>query len=422
MERANVLLGGYASVGDQAAVFKNPFRPGAGHIPPHLAGREAEIKEFKALLDQEVILNNVILTGLRGVGKTVLLERLKPMAIEAGWLWTGTDLSESTSITEDHMTTRLVTDLSLLTSAMVMKERSGIGFSSEEKKTVETLNFQALKSLYDSSPGLAADKLKSVLETIWPYVQSEGRRGIIFAYDEAQNLADHAAKDQFPLSLLLDVFQSLQRKGIRYMLALTGLPTLFPKLVEARTYTERMFHTIFLNPLNEDQTKEAILTPIQKDDCPVSFVPETVSLIWMQTRGYPYFIQYICREVYDVWVQAAEVGNPFPSVPVQPIMRKLDSDFFAGRWSRVTDRQRQLMALIAMLPNQDEEFSVQDIVESGANLLQEKPFSGSHANQMLSALIEGGLIYKNRHGKYLFAVPLLGDFIRRQSELFGPWV
>jgi transcriptional regulator of acetoin/glycerol metabolism len=102
-------------------------------------------------------------------------------------------------------------------------------------------------------------------------------------------------------------------------------------------------------------------------------------------------------------------------------MLKLDADFFAGRWSRVTDRQRQLMAIIALLPNPDDEFTVQDIVESEANLKQEKAFSSSHANQMLSTLIENGLIYKNRHGKYLFAVPLLGDFIRRQSEILGPW-
>jgi AAA+ ATPase superfamily predicted ATPase len=406
---------------ENTSKFKNPFRPGAGHIPPHLAGREDEIRRFTALLDQDVILSNVILTGLRGVGKTVLLERLKPMAIEAGWLWTGTDLSESTSITEDHMTTRLVTDLSLLTSSVVIKQKTGVGFVPSQGPAPETLNFQTLKNLYDSSPGLAADKLKSVLEAIWPLVDGEGRRGIIFAYDEAQNLADHAAKDQFPLSLLLDVFQSLQRKGIRFMLVLTGLPTLFPKLVEARTYTERMFHTIFLDPLNEEQTKEAILKPIQKEGCPVRFVPDTVSLIWIQTRGYPYFIQYICREVFDVWVQAAEVGNLIPKVPTQPIMRKLDADFFAGRWGRVTDRQRQLMAIIALLPNQDDEFTVQDIVESLTNVAQEKPFSSSHANQMLSTLIENGLVYKNRHGKYLFAVPLLGDFIRRQSEIHGPW-
>ena len=206
------------------------------------------------------------------------------------------------------------------------------------------------------------------------------------------------------------------------MLVLTGLPTLFPKLVAARTYTERMFHTIFLNSLDEDQTKEAILMPIRKDGCPVRFTDETVDLIWKQTRGYPFFIQYICREVFDVWVQAADAGNTLPSVPVHPIMRKLDADFFAGRWGRITDRQRQLMAIVARLPNPDEEFTVQDIVVNDANLAQAKPFSGSHANQMLSALIDNGLIYKNRHGKYLFAVPLLGDFIRRQADILSPWV
>src|ERR1035437_7760669 len=265
---------------EQKAKFKNPYRPGAGHFPAHLAGRETEIAEFVELLDQEVILKNVILTGLRGVGKTVLLEKLKPLAMAAGWLWTGTDLSESTSITEDHMTTRLVTDLSVLTSAMVVNVREGIGFSTAPAKTSEPLNFQALKYLYDSSPGLAADKLKVVLETVWPYVQAEGRQGIIFAYDEAQNLADHAAKEQYPLSLLLDVFQSLQRKGIRYVLVLTGLPTLFPKLVEARTFAERMFHVVFLKPLIEEETGDAIRVPIREKNCAFYFDDASVTMIW----------------------------------------------------------------------------------------------------------------------------------------------
>src|SRR5713226_1405740 len=91
---------------------KNPFRPGAGHMPPHLAGRESETNEYQKLLEQDVILKNLVLTGLRGLGKTVLLETFKPMAMEAGWLWAGTDLSESTSITEEHLATRLLADLS----------------------------------------------------------------------------------------------------------------------------------------------------------------------------------------------------------------------------------------------------------------------------------------------------------------------
>src|SRR5574340_5757 len=226
----------------------NPFRPGAGHMPPYLAGRENEIKEFKNLLDQDTILKNLVLTGLRGLGKTVLLETFKPMAIGQGWLWAGTDLSESTSISEENLATRLLTDLSVVLSSLVVStvERESAGFIAEKQQSDVTLNFVSLKARYDGTPGLVLDKLKGVLETIWPFVASNSRRGIVFAYDEAQNLDDHASKDQYPLSLLLDLFQSLQRKGYRYMLALTGLPTLFPKLVEARTFAERMFTIVFL--------------------------------------------------------------------------------------------------------------------------------------------------------------------------------
>ena len=97
------------------ALFKNPFRPGAGHMPPYLAGREAEEKEFRRLLAQDTILENLILTGLRGVGKTVLLEKFKPIAIQDGWLWVGTDLSETISVSETNLAIRILTDLSVVT-------------------------------------------------------------------------------------------------------------------------------------------------------------------------------------------------------------------------------------------------------------------------------------------------------------------
>lgn len=385
-------------------------------MPPYLAGREDESREFRKLLEQDVILSNLVLTGLRGLGKTVLLETFKPLAIQSGWLWAGTDLSESTSISEENIAIRLLTDLAVITSSIVIAERLKAGFAVDESPQVSTLDFAALKRIFDTTPGLMADKLKGVLEAVWPHVENIGRKGIIFAYDEAQNLSDHAARNQFPLSLLLDVFQSLQRKGLRFMLVLTGLPTLFAKLVEARTFSERMFHQIFLDPLKEDETKDAIRKPVEKEGCPISLAAESVETIWLVTRGYPYFVQYVCREVYDVWVQAIETDQPIPSIPVKAIIAKLDSDFFSGRWARATDRQRYLLAIIAMLPNSGSEFTVQEIVESGLNTNQGKPFSSSHVNQMLVTLAEAGLIYKNRHGKYSFAVPLLGEFIQRQAQ------
>jgi len=100
--------------------------------------------------------------------------------------------------------------------------------------------------------------------------------------------------------------------------------------------------------------------------------------------------------------------------PIEDILRKLDTDFFAGRWAKATDRQRQLLAIIAELRDGEGEFTPQEIVEHDENQDQEKPFSASHVNQLLSALTDAGLIYKNRHGKYCFAVPLMGGFIKRQ--------
>jgi hypothetical protein len=390
-------------------------------MPPFLAGREPETDEFRQLLDQDTILANLILTGLRGLGKTVLLETFKPMAIQAGWLWAGADLSESTSVSEEHMATRVLTDLAVVTSsiATALSYPQQAGFTGLAPRPV-TLDYYSLKDLYDSTPGLVSDKLKNVLESVWSHVEATGKRGIIFAYDEAQNLADHAPKDQYPLSLLLDVFQSLQRKGVRFMLALTGLPTLFPKLVEARTFAERMFHVVFLNPLSEGETTAAIRKPIHNESSPAAFSAESVKTIWSMTRGYPYFVQYVCREMFDVWVQAIDAGHRPPDIPVKEIIRKLDSDFFAGRWARATDRQRELLGIVASLPNCDAEFTVLEVVEAKANQSLKKSFSGSHINQMLVSLSDAGLIYKNRHGKYSFAVPLLGDFIRRQESDRGP--
>ncbi len=398
--------------------FKNPFRPGAGHMPPHLAGREKEIEEFRHLLEQDTILKNLVLTGLRGLGKTVLLETFKPMAMSQGWLWAGTDLSESTSISEDNMAIRLLTDLAVATSSIVYtsKEKKGAGFARRSERVDVTLNYSTLREIYDSIPGLISDKLKGTLEIVWISLKDTGYRGIIFAYDEAQNLADHTARDQFPLSLLLDLFQSLQRKECRFMLALTGLPTLFPKLVEARTFAERMFTILFLGPLSEKETTEAIRKPIEQEGCPIEIRPKSIRTIWGFTRGYPYFIQYVCREVFDVWVQASEIGKKPPPVPLDEITRKLDSDFFSGRWARATDRQRELLRVIAELPNYDGEFTVQEIVEHPSNQKADKLFGGSHVNQILAALSDAGLVYKNRHGKYSLAVPLLGDFVRRQRK------
>ena len=393
--------------------FRNPFRPGAGHQPPYLAGRKQEEAEFRRLLGQTTIMENMVLTGLRGVGKTVLLESFRPIAVEEKWLWVGTDLSESTSISEAHIAERLITDLSVVTRNMVIGnfEQPAFGFMGQSASEELTLSYDRLSAVFAQTPGLIADKLKAVFHFVAPHIAANGRHGVVFAYDEAQNMSDHAGKEQFPLSILLDVFQSIQRQGVPFMLLLVGLPTLFPKLVAARTYTERMFRVLFLKQLNEQESREAVTRPISDTKCPVKFTEAAIKMIVGHSGGYPYFIQFMCREAYDTWLQKNADGD-VPNVPVAEITRKLDNDFFAGRWARVTDRQQQLLFVIAHLDTANEEFTIQDIFEESEQVLQ-KPFGRSQINQMLVTLITAGLIYKDRHGKYLFAVPLMVEFIRR---------
>jgi len=394
-------------------LFTNPFRPGAGHMPPYLAGRTKQTQEFQKLLEQTIVTKNLVLTGLRGVGKTVLLDTLKPIAVKVGWLWAGTDLSESTSINEETVALRLITDLSVVTSNIVFDRQivRAFGFKRDETLIDTTLNYEILINLFKDIPGLISDKLKGILEFVWDCLKRQNIRGLIFAYDEAQTMADHTEKEQYPLSLLLDVFQSLQKKEIPFMLVMVGLPTLFPKLVEARTFSERMFRVVFLDRLDEQDSRDAIVTPIQGENCPVKLSEESIKLIIDISGGYPYFVQFICKEVYDIFVQQ-HTGGQNLRAPLDEITRKLDNDFFAGRWARATDRQRDLLTIIAGLPNADDEFTVQDVVEEAKK--SERPFSASHVSQMLVSLTNSGLVYKNRYGKYSFAVPLLAQYILRQ--------
>jgi hypothetical protein len=386
-------------------------------MPPHLAGREREYAEFDRLLGQDEILENLVLTGLRGVGKTVLLETFKPKAIERGWLWASADLSESASISEAALAERLLADLALITSSTTVVDPASVqqvGFAAPSQPQEVPLTHEVLVAIYGGTPGLVADKIKATLEFAWEHLRAQGEQRVIFAYDEAQNLSDHATKEEFPLSVLLDVFQSIQKKGIPFMLVLTGLPTLFPKLVDARTYAERMFRVMTLTKLNTSESQEAILKPIEVAGCPETLTPESVEVIIHESDGYPYFVQFICREVFDVFIRQ-HADEEQKRVPIEAIQSKLDADFFAGRWARITDRQRELLWVVAHLDSPDEEFTIQELTERAKALLS-KPFSPSNASQMLAGLVERGMIYKNRFGKYSFAVPLLGRFILRTQD------
>jgi hypothetical protein len=228
-------------------------------------------------------------------------------------------------------------------------------------------------------------------------------------------LKDRAEDKQFPLSLLLEIIQFMQRKEIPYILVLTGLPTLVNTLSEARTYSERMFEIITLKQLGHQETRDAILVPIQKEKCPVTFTEHGINEIIRLSSGYPYFIQFYCKETFDSILQQISVGLDKPSVRISDFVRKLDVDFYAARWSRVTDRQRELLVVIAKLATANEEFTAKEISEKSNELL-DNPFAPAYVVNSLNKLTAQGLIFKNRRGKYSFAVPLLADYINRSNE------
>lgn len=193
----------------------NPFRPGNGQKPVYMAGRDKEQRQFESTVRDVTVAQNLIVTGLRGVGKTVLLEELKPIAQRNGWLWTGNDLSESASLTEDRIARRIVVDLSTLIGPMFVQRKTvrKPGFTATGEVTETQVGFDDFWNLYERTPGLVDDKLKAVLSEARRLLEQSDVRGVIFAYDEAQNLSDHAAVKEYPLSILLDVSPTSSATG-----------------------------------------------------------------------------------------------------------------------------------------------------------------------------------------------------------------
>jgi hypothetical protein len=247
-----------------AKIPSNPFRPGAGTKPLYLAGRTHERDEFVRALKQNPLSQNIVITGLRGVGKTVLLDELKPLAHANGWLWAGNDWTEAASIAEKDVATRLLVDLTAILTPIVTYRTDELpfGFVPPKKKGANErpLKFDDLSSIYNNTPGFVMDKLLAVLEHVAAMIAPTKVKGIVFAYDEAQNLSDHQDTNQFPLSVVVDVFANIQKRHLdcQFLLVLTGLPTLVQKLNEARTFTERMFHTLILDRLIDPDTRAAI--------------------------------------------------------------------------------------------------------------------------------------------------------------------
>lgn len=400
---------------DRRKLVENPYRPGAGHQPPFLAGRMSEQDYFRRLLRQGFTTQNILVTGLRGFGKTVLLDQLRRLAVSDGWLWVGNDLSESSALSEERLALRILTDLAGAFSDR-MSTGEKLGQSTTEPSAGE-MTFDALKSLYERSPGLPSDKLKAVVMRAGAVINRARLSGLIFAYDEAQCLADHAARNEFPMSMLIETVAALQRNAgsSPCLLVLSGLPQVFEQLTETRTYTERMFHVMTLERLSRADTDLAIRGPLSKLMPPLHATDRVIEKAVDLSGGYPFLIQFFGKELVDGLLRNGGVirDDQFPD---PDCMERLDAGLFAARWNKTTDKQRWFLGLIASRGGWEGiDFSAQDVALLSISEGDER-LTNAQCSQALQALVERGLLYRTRHGRFAFTVPMSEAMILRRLD------
>lgn len=396
---------------ERQKLIENPYRPGAGHLPPILAGRGGELEAFKRLLRQNVIIENVLVTGLRGFGKTVLLETMREIAASDGWLWIGNDLSESAALSEERLAMRILTDTAAaLERLSAERAKSAPTKSAPGQGEAAPSMFDALKATYERTPGLTSDRLRAVLDRVTNLIGRLKVEGLVFAYDEAQCLSDHAERNEFPMSMLVETVSAMQKHSsvTPCLLVLSGLPQVFSALTETRTYTERMFNVMQLDRLSRADTFEAINTPIAKLMPPLYASRELIDKAVELSGGYPYLIQFFGRELVEQLLKNGGVLQPeqFPSADT---MTRLDNSLFGARWNKTSERQREFLWLVANRPSPQKDFSAQEIADQSSGLL-----SNAQATQILQTLGERGLVYRVRHGRYAFTVPLSEKMIIRR--------
>jgi hypothetical protein len=415
------------------SLIENPYRPGAGHAPPYLAGRRNEQDQFLRLLHQPIVTQNILITGLRGFGKTVLLDQMKATAEANNWLWVGNDLSESSALTEERLALRILTDLAQAIATR-MEVNSGLGQVSHDRlqHRIEQITrddgsaftFDALKAHYEQAAGLPSDRLRSVLMHVTRLAHKVRISGVILGYDEAQCLCDHAERNEFPMSMLIETVSALQKKdGLTpCLLVLCGLPQVFDALIETRTYTERMFQVMTLDRLSKDETRAAVTTPIQKFTSRLHTPPDLIEKVVNLSGGYPYLIQFFGRELVEQLLEngGTLLAEKFPSTGA---LERLDAGLFSARWNRTTDKQRELLGLIASRPApSSNDFSAREL-----ELMRESDADTSalNFNQMLLGLCDRGLLYRTRHGRYAFTVPMSEAMIlrrlRREEDISASW-
>jgi AAA ATPase domain len=391
--------------------IRNPFSPGAGSPPPELAGRDSILEQARVLLGRILAKRpekSLLLTGLRGVGKTVLLNEIDRIAQTAGYRTILVEAHEGKPLAvllAPHLR-RLLFDLDRIAGAGD-KVRRGIAVLKSFVGAIK-INVGDIDIGLDIEPEPgAADSgdLEVDLPSLFMAVgEAAQERGVAVALliDEIQYFS--AAE----LSALIMAMHKMQQRQLPVVLIAAGLPILPGLMGESKSYAERLFSFPDIGPLPEADAIKALQDPVLEAN--EAFDPAALQEIFRLTRGYPYFLQ---EWGYQAWNHAA--ASPISLKVVQEtselVSKRLDENFFRVRFDRLTPREKKYLRAMAELgPGPHRTGDVADALGVKINTL----------GPVRASLIKKGMVYSPSHGDMAFTVPLFDEFMRRAIPHFEP--
>lgn len=382
----------------------NPYAPGAGTPPPFLAGRDEIVTGAKLSVERNQggkSARSFIFTGLRGVGKTVLLNEVQAIANEAGAITDFIEISDN-----ERLSVKIVSTL----RAALLKLDSIKGVSEQVKRGLRVLKsfVGTLKLKYhevelsvdvDKERGVAdSGTLARDLAEVFVFAGEAAKaRGssIVILIDEIQNLP----QEEFE-ALIIAVHRTDQKR-LPIMIVGAGLPSLVKISAEAKTYAERLFEYPEVGALNDTEARHALVNPVKESS--VDYSEDAVRAVLERTKGYPYFIQ---EWGYQSWNMAT--SSPITLADVQSAgkqaINRLDKNFFRSRFEILTNPQREYLGALAKLgPGSHRSSSIAS--KLGKSSVAVAPIR--------NALINRGIIYSPTYGYATFTVPLFDEFIIR---------
>jgi hypothetical protein len=379
----------------------NPYAPGAGTKPPALTGRDEEIEAFVVLLErlsQGVSGQSMIVRGLRGVGKTVLLNTFEDLAVERDWIPVFKECEATTSLPAlvARHCRRIVEDLK--PTARAARRLRAVAARLSTFTVVDPNGFELRFDLGrgEAPPDPLSDDFVDLLLEVAGLAAERGR-GVVFVLDEVQFL--HPSEfGPFVVGL-----HRINQKGLPLACVAAGLPSLPALAGEAKTYAERLFTYPTIDRLPRPAADEALVRPawVRK----VEFAKGALDLAYQETRGYPYFVQEYGKYAWNV-ANGRRIERADMKRGGELAQHALDDGFFLVRAERATDVERRYMRAMAGLGTPP--YATADLVRA----------LGKRSARQLSvqrdSLIKKGLVYAPRTGQLDFTVPLFADYLLRR--------